>query len=179
MSAARPLSWCWHLRDVRTLGKVRAAGPLVQSPLNGAEGVYCAWSVRRRLLREGRDDLVTGEEIGSFSVDLASGNHPVDLDQSVLHLSDASTDAWTARWDGLPPDIQARVTEELADVLPDALYHCHHVLLKPGATVAHVPEIGLLTDLEPSAGVRWAARVAWHRVLPGAILLGLSGLLNV
>lgn len=111
------------------------------------------------------DDRVSGEAVAPISL----GGVPIDLDTVTLHLSEHLGDAWTARWQGLPPALQELLARQLPGHDPEALYHCTQVLLPPGARVTWVP--GLLTDLGAEEATAWAFRRGMARLAPALAML--------
>lgn len=173
MSAARPF---WLFRGLLSRPLTGSVHPVddatVQSPLNNLPAVYCRWSVRRRLLKQGRDDVVENERIGKFVVRTLAGDRHIDVDVTTIHLSDRCLDAWTTSWGGLGPELKTELDAALPDRLEAALYHCRHVLLSPdqGVTLHEFPS-PLLTDMTPDQSRAWLLRVALVRLVPGALLI--------
>jgi len=174
--------WAFHTLwvDARH-GTLRATSALVHSPLNQLPAAYCSWTVRRRLLSEGRDDEVTGELASDIRVEVGEQSWDLDLDAVFLHLSDSASDAWTAEWDGLSAQARAEVSRQLPDSLPGALYHCHQVIVLDGAEITLGCRRGepyVVTDLSPAAAQSRVLRALAGRLTPGLMLLaaGVVGL---
>ena len=125
--------------------------------------------------KRGRDEEIEGERIAPFAVYTPAGEHPIDIDQTTLHLSDQCLDAWTASWEGLSSELQDELDAALGDRLDGALYHCRHVLLQPTQRVTlHKRPAPLVTDLTPDESHAWLRRVALVRLVPGALLVAMS-----
>ena len=150
------------------------------SPLNGKQGVFCAWRIHRRLVSEAIEDQVWGEESVAFEVRTPAGARAeVDVDGTFLHLREGCSDAWTAEWSGLLPPMQRLLRTRLEGTLDGARYHCEHTVLEPETRVTFsAAPPAVLTDLPRTEAIAWARRVAVRRAVPGLLMLlaGLCGL---
>lgn len=181
--AVRGLSALWSFRAFwsRSLtGSIELTGPPVHSPFNGSPAAYVRWSIQRRQLTRGRDDVISGEEVADFALQRGGERHPVNLAGCVLHLSDGRADAWTSQWNGLPALARETVEELLEGPFDDSLFHLTQVILQAGDEATSYASPALLSDLHAQEARHMATRVCALQLGPAlvALAVGILGMLG-
>jgi hypothetical protein len=171
---ARRLWWAVQVRNNATVGILHSRGRTVNSPLTGESVLFCRWTVTRRLLSQGRNDVVTDEVIADFEVDLGESRESTDVNELSLHLSPECESAWTTRWEGLRDEAKVRLQEDWPEAVSRALYHCHQVLLVPEMTVTYCANPPILSDRSPSDLVQAAWSQSIRRIVLACIFIGLA-----